>query len=315
MPTHEWEEPNFAEYALSPVTTASFPQFRKLPKELRIQIWRQFALPKRLYHLVRQDLNWVTDVAVSDYEVHKLRKDIRRIMQVNREARREVLQGRQLVIWDKTWDLKGRPQPGPSFSFVDWELDLFSVTFIHSHGNPWKQEPFNKIKNLAVGIKGEFGRDVERPCTLRMPYYYEHDQLTHLEWREAMGSVERIVLIIPGEVVWDGIHIHPPLPGVPEGTYRDGQNLVINEYGMHTVSSPTDHMYDKCKVMLVTGTEGTKEEGQTLLVRIYSFSQWVNRVVPIARTIATGGRREVKCMLMLDYHGCRDPRYRGTAWL
>ncbi|KAI1737691.1 hypothetical protein F4680DRAFT_450654 [Xylaria scruposa] len=312
MSAHEWEEPNFAEYAPLPIATASFPRFRKLPKEIRLEIWGQFALPKRLYHLVRQDLNWVTDVTVSDYEVHKRRKDVRRIMQVNREARREVLQGRELVVWDQTWDLKGRPQPGPSYSFVNWDLDLFSVTFVHSHGNPWKKEPFNKIKNLAVGIKGEFGRNARRPYTQKSPYRYEHDQVTFLEWREAQGSVERIVLIIPGEVVWDGMHIHPPVPDVPEGAYRDGRNLVMNEYGMHTVSNPTDHMYDKCKVVL--GSEVTREEGRQLVLRMYSFHQWVNRVVPIARAIATGGRREVKCMLMLDYQGCRDPQFRGMAW-
>ncbi|KAI0183779.1 hypothetical protein EV127DRAFT_516710 [Xylaria flabelliformis] len=304
----------FAEDAFSPIKTASFPQFSKLTKDLRLAIWGRFALPQRLYHLLRQDLNWVTDVTVSDFEVYKRRGEVRRIMQVNREARREVLRGRQLVVWDKTWDLKGRPQPGPSYSFVNWELDLFSVKFVHSHGNPWSKEPFNKIKNLAVGISGMFGRNAEQLCALKMPFFYEHDDRFTLEWREATGSVERIVLIIPCEVVWDKMHIHPALPGVQEGSFRDGRDLVMNEYGMHTVSNPTDYMYDKCKVRLVTGVEGTEEEGQQLICRIYSFSQWVHRVVPIARNIATGGRREVKCMLMLDYQGCRDPRWRGMAW-
>ncbi|KAI0186047.1 hypothetical protein EV127DRAFT_411558 [Xylaria flabelliformis] len=122
------------------ITTASFPQFPSLAIELRLAIWRQFALPKKLYlfvilDLIQTDDNRVTKVTYRDPEVSKRCGDVRRIMQVNIEARREVLQGRQLVIWKNI--RLGRPNP--SFSFVPswyeqdpgkWEWTLWSVVRI-----------------------------------------------------------------------------------------------------------------------------------------------------------------------------------------
>ncbi|KAI1748390.1 hypothetical protein F4782DRAFT_550760 [Xylaria castorea] len=338
--------PTFAkgvEDAPSPITATSFPRFPELPTKIRLAIWGQFALPRKLYHIVRQDFNLTTEVILSDREGSRKRMDIRRIMQANTEARREVLQGHQLVVWAKSQDKQGRPQPSPSFSFVNWELDLFSVRLCNPLGKPLEKEHFDKIKNLAIGIESTFGSDGLMPDAEEMPYEYEHNPYRHrldiswecesddccpVEWREASGSVERVVFIIPRGVVWDRMFIGPPeylkylkhlkceVAGYPEAevALRDGGDLPINEYGLHTVADPTDHIYDTCKAQLEVATEEPR------VTRTFSFSQWVQMMIPIAKEQATHGQREVECQIMLDYLGYRDQhnalrekKYPGTS--
>ncbi|TRX88342.1 hypothetical protein FHL15_010780 [Xylaria flabelliformis] len=295
----------FAEYVPSPVSTACFPQFPRLPTEIRIAIWGQFALPKKLQHIVRQGSNCITEVILSNPAGSRKRMDIRRIMQVNAEARHEVLQGHQLVVWDKTRDLQGRPRPTSSFSFVNWELDLFSVRSRNGYEKRFTKEPYNRIKNLAVGIVGSFG-----PTSpfLLAPYGYEFGS----ESREAFGSVQRVVFIVGCCNVWQGLFICPRelsediIGDYPEynGVFRDGRDLLMNEYGMHTVVDPTDHIYDGCKARIVT--EIHEGSPPTVVFKELSFSQWVEKALPALIHTSTHGKPWVECQIMLDYLGHRE---------
>ncbi|KAI0548837.1 hypothetical protein F4679DRAFT_585030 [Xylaria curta] len=267
----------------SPVPTPSFPLFPKLPTEIRLAIWGQFALPKKLLHTVRFEYGRViTELIFRGCAGFEKRMDIRRIIQVNAEARYEVLQGHQLVVWEKTQDRLGRPQPSPFFSFVNWELDLFSVWFKNSPEERFKQEPYNKIKNLAVGIVGFFSSNYDSP-----PYMWDYKQ----ELRRASASVERVVFILDCECVWLGTCLCPPdlLGVIPayhnywKGVPRDGRDLLINEYGLHTVIDPTDHIYDACMEQL-------------------SFSQWVKEALPFFGANQPG----IEYQIMLDYLGWRQ---------
>ncbi|KAI0544457.1 hypothetical protein F4679DRAFT_591364 [Xylaria curta] len=207
------------------ITTASFPQFPRLATELRLAIWRRFALPKKLDHLVR-DLEEVGGVITyRDPEVSKRCGDIRRIMQVNIEARREVLQGRQLVVWE---NIEGEQEP--SFSFINWELD----TYIYS-----------------MDLVG-------------------YDQ-GHI------GAVDRIVL-----VTRDGMRIYLLDHDVPGGQYRDGQNLLIDEYGLHNIVDTENRLYDKCKARLIVGREGTEDEGQQIVRSTFPCSQWCWMIIGVS---------------------------------
>ncbi|KAI1737658.1 hypothetical protein F4680DRAFT_467939 [Xylaria scruposa] len=274
----------------SPDLTPSFPLFPKLPTEIRLAIWGHFALPKKLLHFVRFGYGRViTELIFRGCGGLEKRMDIRRIMQVNVEARHEVLQGHQLVVWKKTQDQLGRPQPSPFFSFVNWELDLFSVWFKNRPEERFQEEPYNKIKNLAVGISGSFGSNYRGTSCY---YDYEHEPTN------ALGSVERVVFILEAESVWLGMCMCPPnflgeihaYHRLWKGVPRDGRDLLINEYGLHTVVDPTDHIYDGC----------TKPMREKL-----SFSQWVE----VALFSFTNNQPGVEYQIMLDYLGWRLPYY------
>ncbi|KAI0466128.1 hypothetical protein F4859DRAFT_527424 [Xylaria cf. heliscus] len=292
-------------------TTASFPQFPRLPLELRREVWGQFALPKKIY--LRHDLMQITEVCLSDPEGSKKRMDIRRIMQVNTEARREVLRGHQLVMWVKPYDPLGHPKRNSSFSFVNWDLDLFSIIFNTTPEDRIKasSEPFNKIKNLAYGITRAFGAEIHPPQLIFESHSSYARRANQYEWSHALKSLERMVLIVPRKAMWEGLYIRPA-EFLEERVdthlrmrrvLRDKQEALINEYGLHTIDLETDR-YGKCFTMFATGGEGYQFN-----FRICRFPTWVDMVVRREKEkLATYGKGDVECQVMLDHLGIRDGR-------
>lgn len=258
----------------------------------------------------------ITEVDLRDSVGIEKRDEIRRLMQVNREARSMVLSKHQLVMWARLLGLPGRLRPYESFSFVNWELDLFSIISngIVARDIITYSEPFNRIKNLAFGIEGDLNITDELPIAMRRPYYsYEYNCSSQLEWRWACESVERIVLIVPRRILWTQIRIRTRryIGGsliirheVDEirRPWRDSGHLLVNEYGLHTATQgPPDYDYKTCKALLERETEGLGSTYESV-----SFFQWLDMVVTEERKAAIKDGRNVEFQIMLDHQGIRD---------
>ncbi|KAI0966774.1 hypothetical protein F4678DRAFT_448095 [Xylaria arbuscula] len=135
----------------------SFPQFRRLPFELRDAVWAEYALPRGpMLHSL--SIRWeepCADYIVSSFPTSCIEPSdyskidllllptTRALMQVNREARKAVLAGRQhprvdnnigIIRYETQVFLGGIYQPRSSHRsgillhkifFVNWDIDMF----------------------------------------------------------------------------------------------------------------------------------------------------------------------------------------------
>ncbi|KAI0021972.1 hypothetical protein F4780DRAFT_736305 [Xylariomycetidae sp. FL0641] len=139
----------------------------RLPTELRLMVWNLYALPRgpvtHVFELnLHGHLSSVDTGCLPDPDAFDV---IRNLMQVNQEARHEVLQGRELVkpVNPSQWPLKiwfpsdGSTPPGwlsQGYMFVNWELDLISLegSRPRSIGPLFFDAIFlSKVRFLAVG--------------------------------------------------------------------------------------------------------------------------------------------------------------------
>ncbi|KAI1419871.1 hypothetical protein F5Y12DRAFT_792671 [Xylaria sp. FL1777] len=219
----------------------SFPQFSKLPPELRFAVWRVLGLPSGpMYHYLCGDSSSHLEVPQS----HIMQAI--QVSQVNREARREVLQGRQLHT----------VRYGEGFTkpiFVNWDLDFFEIDPNMSGLETTGPEVLKKIKNVVVKRSAPFdwkNHDEEPQFWRTIIQWHQHERL-----EEVFASLKRFVLLLkfdykdyvvkwrPGEYPpghkfnhrrYLDLDLEPNTPVLPS----NGCGL-----GLHTVDT-TRHSYD-----------------------------------------------------------------------
>ncbi|KAI0202696.1 hypothetical protein F4808DRAFT_69975 [Astrocystis sublimbata] len=103
----------------------AFPQFKKLPAELRLMIWEQFALPKHPF-IIQLVFEVGTLSAFASQDTLR-QKDFWSISRVNTEARWAVLQGRQAVF-----DCRPDSHEDAASLFIDWKRDILEVKYMDS---------------------------------------------------------------------------------------------------------------------------------------------------------------------------------------
>ncbi|KAI0441981.1 hypothetical protein F4803DRAFT_551541 [Xylaria telfairii] len=305
-------------HATSPTATVSFPQFSRLPTEIRLHVWEALALPKSIYHAVKVTIKslQIVDVVLCDSVGSTKRNETRHLMQVNREARYVVLSTRQFETWiNGPPDRPARPRPSTSFSFVNWELDLFSIVVqgdVTSPGYIMTFEPFNKIKNLAFTTT--YNTDQYR----QPEPYTRFISVSPFECRWPWGSLKRIVVIIQRRTIPRHKRIYTRgyfewvlsidcETGWPFWDYRP---LRVNEYGLATVTheGPPAGDYEMCKAALL---ERGRESLRLHTEEMISFLQWLDRIVTEQRKEATAMAPGVKLEVMFDYQGIRDGYFEG----
>ncbi|KAI1114487.1 hypothetical protein F5Y14DRAFT_451029 [Nemania sp. NC0429] len=259
-----------------------FPQFANFPAEIRLAVWSHFRLSKTMYHVI-------TEVGIASFPVPQQRpvvqmdqeqhKDVRSLMQVNREARFEVLRGRHLQKLKVQAD---RIQ----YCFVNWDLDLFRVEcldFIHD------KEFGSQIKNIAFEILGPvnlltylvpFGIN-----PLKIKYGLIPPDMKRGERSKMWKSVKRLVLLQCLLILDDDN---------PEQTWK---SFEINHWGLHTIN---------------TEIHGYGENDRPVLYNMWadetshtSFAWYVKRMISDAKRdiMECVAGRNVECQMMIDHQG------------
>ncbi|KAI0856023.1 hypothetical protein F4860DRAFT_529535 [Xylaria cubensis] len=175
------------------MSETTFPQFSRLPCELRQKVWAQYALPRGpMIHSISYSRNQIDKFLLCSFRVDCDGVDpysrinvyhlstTRALMQVNYEARKTVLVGRQLQrvvssdrISIQTFHGGSRLQDylfniirwGPyrpshgiyhKFFFVNWDIDLFYFrSGVHNHMDTILEEScLQKMQRMAVEIRG-----------------------------------------------------------------------------------------------------------------------------------------------------------------
>ncbi|KAJ3562298.1 hypothetical protein NPX13_g8615 [Xylaria arbuscula] len=186
-------------------TATTFHQFSKLPAELRFAVWKEFEIPFKKGP-------WV----------------FRHYIQVNREARREILNGCEVHMvhgkWQRSWlaNYKARPM------FVDWDLDLFCMPAMTPPSKMpyWAdRETTRKIKNIAW-----FLPRTPDPSTVNSWKFYR-----------AFRSVQRAIYLV--ELRDPRFEFRDP----NESERIESPNLStlpLNEYGYHNIEDAA-HRYSR----------------------------------------------------------------------
>ncbi|KAI0973716.1 hypothetical protein F4678DRAFT_486875 [Xylaria arbuscula] len=160
-----------------------FPQFNKLPINLRCRVWDIFAFPPgpmlhvlfpekdyehcrvTIYSTKAKGTSHVADMATTCA-----------LMQVNQEARKHVLSGRQpFYVEDRIYDLRvlfhsaheSRNLEGSwekrsfyNFFFVNWDIDMFCFRggrIQYQLHNMFEEDILAKIKHIAIEFGGLIG--------------------------------------------------------------------------------------------------------------------------------------------------------------
>ncbi|TRX96305.1 hypothetical protein FHL15_002577 [Xylaria flabelliformis] len=177
------------------MSETTFPQFRRLPCELRQKVWAEYALPRGpMVHSISYSGNLIDNFLLcsfsfdcdgvdpySQVNVYHL-ATTRALMQVNYEARKTVLVGRQLqrVISSDHFSIEAFHGGGSrlqdylfnssrwrryrlphgviyhKFFFVNWDIDLFYFrSGIHNFMDTILEEScLQKMQRIAVEIRG-----------------------------------------------------------------------------------------------------------------------------------------------------------------
>ncbi|KAI0450233.1 hypothetical protein F5B21DRAFT_529221 [Xylaria acuta] len=154
----------------------NFPQFSRLPFELRDAIWVRFALPRGpMLHSISYR-HTVEDLRLCSFFLSGpginlfMLPTTRALMQVNQEARKAVLAGRQLqgvdnsiytidVFLGGVYNIRDgykRHLMLHKFFFVNWDIDMFYFRRgLHMHmGKFLDSSCLYKMKRIALEIKG-----------------------------------------------------------------------------------------------------------------------------------------------------------------
>ncbi|KAI3322689.1 hypothetical protein HD806DRAFT_544719 [Xylariaceae sp. AK1471] len=235
---------------------------------------------------------------------------VRRLMQVSREARHEVLNRRQLQrLYPEAFD---KPSVRPKFFFVNWDLDLFYIIFDSEKKivNYIKESALSNIKNIAFEIDSPFQIDNEE-ATIKAPSYMlkSHGVFRHIgPSKELLKSVERLVLLVSFYTVTLEMYITSPeirksaeLYNMDEDRTRwDNKDWPTNEFGLHTIDTASYHYGAFKALMLYEGDEPNM-----------TFSRWVRLMVDEAKEDALHNlfRHEVECQMMMDHLGLEVEGY------
>ncbi|KAK5625275.1 hypothetical protein RRF57_000991 [Xylaria bambusicola] len=170
-----------------------FPQFSRLPTELRYEIWSFHGLPRGpMLHTIspgRLATSVVMTSVAMDIHNEDYMIDLPTIwasIQVSHEARKVVLAGRELQWFKQDRVLKTRGFTGgvcniyekkkrhPSvhnFFFVNWDIDMFYFRrgLQHHIGNLFDEKYTREIKHIAVEVNGP----AEARGALHAPSYDE----------------------------------------------------------------------------------------------------------------------------------------------
>ncbi|TGJ87457.1 hypothetical protein E0Z10_g1280 [Xylaria hypoxylon] len=158
-----------------------FPQFNRLPFELRDAVWVMFALPRSpMIHLISRknssaDAYMLCSFGWSDYD-YRQRIDLpelsttRALMQVNQEARKAVLAGRKLQSVNDSqmnvflgfkyiYERQGYRYEHAivqKFFFVNWDIDMFYLRccLFTNIDLFFDKSCLQKIKRIAVDCRG-----------------------------------------------------------------------------------------------------------------------------------------------------------------
>lgn len=136
----------------------TFRRFSRLPPELRLQIWKYYALPSTPLLHVFYGLDFIPEVTTYSAVDHSWYgsgihiRQIRSIMQVSCEARAAVLNGREMVPCSV---LVSKRRPTKGYCFMDYERDIFHIDdpidapetelFYFSH------DFLSKVRHLVIG--------------------------------------------------------------------------------------------------------------------------------------------------------------------
>lgn len=231
----------------------------------------------------------------------------RKLMQVSRESRHEVLGARQLQMIVPEPKRSRVKIVGLGYFFVNWDLDLFFL----SSDKCWRRlsrSGVRKVKNISLGLYRHWDVDSNGKPLVKFLY-----QSVRWQWRwfieshvkryqNQMVSVERIVIMIPHlwlmtemqrddpkerekYIAWDRDH---------KKAFWDSEGVHMNELGLHTIDPTTPH-YDNPDDSLRRSIKWLKN---------LSSQEWVSKMIHLAKSIALGSlRREVDCEMMIDYLG------------
>lgn len=149
-------------------TSKTFHRFPYLPSELRALVWGHYAVaPKPLLHVfeVGPDRRAILRRVPTDYHGGgpKMAKQIRSIMQVNHEARINVLKGREMIfchMYKSFYLCNGTPGGSwtlrNSYFFVDWTVDMIYLRWSRLddkiHLPTFQELLWPKVKNMAVQV-------------------------------------------------------------------------------------------------------------------------------------------------------------------
>ncbi|KAI0513026.1 hypothetical protein F5B22DRAFT_657451 [Xylaria bambusicola] len=271
-----------------PYDSPSFPQFPMLPPELRFAVWELLALPRG--PMRRETLFHLEEYAMP----------VMQYIKVNREARREILRGREVCIVELTF--------GSKPIFVNWELDLFEFYPFAPLYAGYGEDFMNKIRNIAFMVgspKYRYGvPNAERRSVFGIDGLWRMDQ--H-QPSQLFASVKKVVYLV-GKSSCPYV-LRESSEGVfkfcswAEGEYTihpDSPALRLNEYGLHTIE-PTAYNYnDWCDSVMLRSEEGPLME--------IPFVEWFD----IASQEATMSRlpemigHEVEFQMMMYY---KEPEY------
>ncbi|KAI1110634.1 hypothetical protein F5Y14DRAFT_465360 [Nemania sp. NC0429] len=192
----------------------SFPQFNQLPFELRHMIWDQFALPAEpMLFTVMNTVCKCFDPTVRFSEPARIGlptiATTRALMQVNKEARKAVLRGRQLQKFNcKDYDVRvftgcGWPLYLRGCFFVNWEVDCFYLRERRlgylEIPDLLNEGPMHQIKNIAIDLESPLRCLTWSgpPETESDPGYrtVQYDTLESLEELKALQSLKTIYLV------------------------------------------------------------------------------------------------------------------------
>ncbi|CAJ2500097.1 Uu.00g029500.m01.CDS01 [Anthostomella pinea] len=234
--------------------TVDFPQFSQLPKELRLAVWGFFALPRGpAVHSIWNGVSFPPRyLATNPFVTPSCISAVRSLMQVNHEAREEVLQGRELVrhrpdsagtFSNARWclenieDGKAIQQP---YSFINWDLDLFYFTSpLQSTMMRFLDEAsLQKIRFIAVETTRfivHFHENVFRPsCYPLFPIHYPTSG-------ELLLSLERVFVVLPHYTLKSFIY---------KSRFPDGQPRTFGWESEEAKVEHSVHRFDEMRMSL-----------------------------------------------------------------
>ncbi|KAI1260401.1 hypothetical protein F5Y18DRAFT_432352 [Xylariaceae sp. FL1019] len=257
-----------------------FQLFEKLPTEIRVSVWAYYSLSKTpMVHAMSFDAAADSfyikhrKVIINSFPVDETttRPDfemVRALMQTNREARYEALQGRELqgpqkrttpdtctdVYYGGAWhEHQSVETPKYHYFFVNWDTDLFYFRCgLHiAMGLILHDSCVQKMQRIAIDIRGPFwpvDGDLMVPRWAKFSgVKYAASPLPMTENRDYHSdnliSLEHLTLVLPYRVLYDAeITISEPStlessiadetdPGEAQGTGPEdiAQGIAINE--------------------------------------------------------------------------------------
>ncbi|KAI1754797.1 hypothetical protein F4782DRAFT_528157 [Xylaria castorea] len=196
-------------------TPTHFHAFSRLPAELRVMIWQQFSFPEKAFvhivdHLPRTSHQFkvTTYPRITSTQI----REIAAVASVSREARREVLKGREIAYYENSIEFAVYYDNGPyepesethiPIFCVSWETDLVYITRVPYHSDPLQSLRYfigsclQRARNLAFNIMACL-RDITYDTTIQR----DLESLLHYpELRQDLPEIRQLFYVLPREMV------------------------------------------------------------------------------------------------------------------